>query len=335
MNEINLDRSKRYDLRVRRGATIKKTILVKDQAGDDFDLTGWSAELQVVVSPSDETPNLLFDESDGLSLSAGALSILKPHTIWDAKLRRREYYYYLWMTNPDGERELWLNGKFIINEGLTPETSGSATTIQLTTPSETITLVIGGNGGGSGAIDVHETDFTVVLSGGKTFGRFVNGQVVPAAGLTAKEVQLLAAIEYIPPAFASFGISGQSATVEVGTTISGSKPYVWVLNQNSGVVSLIDIYDVTAGVTLVSNTPNDGTQSANVIANQLNSNGATQQYKGIAHDSVGGSDIDSAIFTITARFLRFFGPSASTPSNSAAVRALPSSAFHNGATTFT
>src|SRR5690606_4648216 len=119
------------------------------------------------------------------------------------------------------------------------------------------------------------------------------------------------------------------------TTISGSKPYVWVLNQNSGVVSLIDIYDVTAGVTLVSNTPNDGTQSAIVIANQLNSNGATHQYKGIAHDSVGGSDIDSAIFTITARFLRFFGPSASTPSNSAAVRALPSSAFHNGATTFT
>ena len=43
------------------------------------------------------------------------------------------------------------------------------------------------------------SDFTVALSGGKTFGKFTTGQVVPAANKTAAEVILLAAQEALAP----------------------------------------------------------------------------------------------------------------------------------------
>lgn len=43
------------------------------------------------------------------------------------------------------------------------------------------------------------TDFTIALADGKTFGKFENGDVVPATGKTAREVILLAAQEALAP----------------------------------------------------------------------------------------------------------------------------------------
>jgi hypothetical protein len=43
------------------------------------------------------------------------------------------------------------------------------------------------------------TDFTIALADGKTFGKFENGDVVPATGKTAREVILLAAQEALTP----------------------------------------------------------------------------------------------------------------------------------------
>lgn len=140
---------------------------------------------------------------------------------------------------------------------------------------------------------------------------------------------------YVNPVFTSFSVSGQSTTVEVGTTLSGSKTFTWSIAVNSGVVPTIDLYDNTAASTLLAGTANDGTQTQTVTTIQLNSNGATQSWRGIGNNTSPSGTFNSSNFVVTARFYRFFGPTASSPANSAAVRALSSSAFHTGATTFT
>lgn len=48
-------------------------------------------------------------------------------------------------------------------------------------------------------LDAFTADFQVSLPGGKTLGKYTSGSTVPANGLTAKEVLLLAAVEAIPP----------------------------------------------------------------------------------------------------------------------------------------
>lgn len=380
---------------VRKGATLEKKILVKNQADlSAFDFTGWEAEMHVYTSPADRHPNLVFGDTEGLTLSNGEIELKKSAAIME-RFRRHDLIYFLWLTDPEGKKSLWLNGIFRINEGLYDD-PGSTEQLLITTEGNPVTLLIGGNDQitiiigqiqhltelienlsnvvnqhgqdindleqqvqtnkqdieelqseveslqqkiddieGGGATDKFADDFTVQLSDGKSFGRFTNGDVVPAKGKTAIEVILLAAIEYINPVFTSFSITGQATTVEVGTTISGNKTFVWVIVANSGTVNLIDIYDVTAGAALLENTANDGSQVVTVTSNKLDANGATQQYRGILHDEGQAQDINSAIFTITARFYRFFGPASTSPANSAAVRALPSSAFHTGAATFT
>ena len=139
---------------------------------------------------------------------------------------------------------------------------------------------------------------------------------------------------YVNPVFTSFSISGQSTTVEVGTTLSGSKTFTWGVNANSGVVSTIDLYNVTTAATLLAGTGNDGTQAQTITTVQLNSNGATQVWKGIGNNSSPSGTFNSSNFTVTSRYYRFYG-AAALPTNSATVRALPSSAFHTGATSFT
>lgn len=188
-----------------------------------------------------------------------------------------------------------------------------------------------GGGGGSTFTD----DVTFNLSSGKTFGKYTNGQTAEWTGLTAVEAIEDAAIEYINPVFTAFSVSGQATTVEVGTTLSGSKTFTWSITLNSGVVSTIDLYDITATATLLAGTANDGSQAQTITTIQLNSNGATQSWRGVGNNSSPSGTFNSSAFTVTGRFLRFYGPASALPTNSSEVRALSSSAFHTGATTFT
>jgi hypothetical protein len=140
---------------------------------------------------------------------------------------------------------------------------------------------------------------------------------------------------YVSPVFTSFSVSGQATTIEVGTTLSGSKTFTWGITVNSGVVSTIDLYDITGVATLLAGTSNDGTQAQTVTTIQLNSNGATQQWRGIGNNTSPVSTFNSSTFTVTGRYYRFYAPSSASPANSADVRALATSAFHTGATSFT
>jgi len=185
----------------------------------------------------------------------------------------------------------------------------------------------------AGSTGVFQED---IIVSGTTLGAYNSGETIPAEGKTAEEVLNLIATNYISPAFSSFTITGQSSTVEVGTTISGSKTFTWGINLNSGTVSTIDIYDNTANTNLVTATANDGSHTATITTIQLNSNGATQSWKGVGVDTEDDDNtFNSSNFVITSRFYRFFAPASALPTNSAEVRALANSAFYSGSTTFT
>lgn len=186
-------------------------------------------------------------------------------------------------------------------------------------------------GSGSGSSDYTPQGVTLATVGGIASGTNLGVTAIPIQDLLDDIFY-----PYISPVFSSFSVSGQNTTIENGTTLSGSKTFTWGVTLNSGTVSTIDLYDVTAGSTLLAGTANDGTQAQTITTIQLNSNGATQVWRGVGNDTGGGpTPFNSSTFTVTSRFYRFYGPTASSPANSAAVRALASSAFHTGATSFT
>lgn len=185
--------------------------------------------------------------------------------------------------------------------------------------------------GSGGAVETFASDFTVVLSGGKTFGKYTNGQIVPASGKTPMQVLLDIAVEYLLPAFSAFGLTGQATQVEVGTTIaSGSKTFTWG-TTNSGNIkpNIIKIKNQTAGTDLATALANDGTESGvNVPAPiQLNANNATQVFRIEAENTQ--NTVFNRDLTIIANFLRFYGCPVAAPANSADVRALGNSTFGN------
>jgi hypothetical protein len=167
-----------------------------------------------------------------------------------------------------------------------------------------------------------------------TVGGLPTGSAI--AGLTYDAIIQKMTQFYYVPTWGGFSISGQPTQVEVGTTLPTPGTFIWSISANSGVVTTIDIKDVTGATTLVANTPNDGTQSQALGTIQLNSDGANRIYKGTLHDTgTNPSDIDSSLFTITARYKRFWDAVSSTPANSAAVRALTNSGFQTAGNSFT
>ncbi|HTH58250.1 MAG TPA: hypothetical protein VL728_19525 [Cyclobacteriaceae bacterium] len=167
---------------------------------------------------------------------------------------------------------------------------------------------------------------TTVTVGGLPAGTAIAGQSI------SQIIQSIVA-PYVNPVFNSFSISGQATTVEVGTTLSGSKTFTWSITPNSGVVPTIDIFDNTASSTLNAGTANDGTQAVTITTIQLNSNGATQSWKGIGNNTSPSGTFNSSNFIATARFVDFFGNTSANSTNSAQVRALPQNVFHTGAIT--
>ena len=168
---------------------------------------------------------------------------------------------------------------------------------------------------------------TTVTVGGLSSGSAISGLSYDAI------IQSIVA-PYVNPVFTSFSVTGQSTTVENGTTLSGSKTFTWGITLNSGVVPTIDLYDITAASTLLAATSNDGTQAQTITTIQLNSNGATQSWRGVGNNTTPAGTFNSSAFTVTSRFLRFFGAVAASPTNSATVRAVSAGTFHTGVTTF-
>jgi hypothetical protein len=76
--------------------------------------------------------------------------------------------------------------------------------------------------------NVFSSDFTIALAGGKTFGKFVNGNVVPATGKTAREVILLAAQEALAP---TVSLASPTSIQFNQTSISNVLNFSYVINS--------------------------------------------------------------------------------------------------------
>lgn len=130
MEDIRVDYSRFVNIRAYRGATFNKNFSVKD-GGADYDFTDHVVTLEVFNTPADKTPNLLFNIADGLTLTAGNITLLKSASVMDA-LRSGKYFYRLWVTNVAGVKALWLNGYFFNEDGVADSQDAAATTtIQL------------------------------------------------------------------------------------------------------------------------------------------------------------------------------------------------------------
>ncbi len=186
----------------------------------------------------------------------------------------------------------------------------------------------GGSGSGGGSSAYTGNSPTTVTVGGLASGTNISS-------FSTSDVLEAIVAPYVNPTWNSFTYSGFATQVERGTTLSGSKTFTWSINANSGVVSTIDIYDVTAGSTLLAGTPNDGTQAQTISTVTLSSVGSTQSFRGVANNSSPSGTVNSSTITTTAYLYKFYGHTATAPTNSATVRALPSSSFDTGATSFT
>lgn len=68
------------------------------------------------------------------------------------------------------------------------------------------------------------SDITVNLSGGRTFGRYATGDIIPATNKTANEVIILAAVQATPPT-ASLSVSGSVPFGTTSTTLTATYSY--------------------------------------------------------------------------------------------------------------
>ncbi len=160
------------------------------------------------------------------------------------------------------------------------------------------------------------------------------GGITPAYTLTGKTLDVILRdmlVVYQAPAFSSFSVTGQQTLVEAGTILSGSRTFTWGTSNSGNVqVNSIDVRDVNTNTLIITNTANDGSQSATINTITLTNDGNTQAWRGEGTNTQ-LNNFQSSNFTVTARYLRFFGASATTPANSAAVRALPTNAFQTAA----
>lgn len=132
-NALNLDVSKRVDITVRRGDTMKLTLEVKDSDNVAVDLTTYN-DFKFEVRTDDLEDTAYADGDDGIVLSTEDDSSGDKHISYSidssnitftcsaANMRGVEsglYVYDLEATNSSSEVQTWLYGIFKVNEDIT------------------------------------------------------------------------------------------------------------------------------------------------------------------------------------------------------------------------
>ena len=201
-------------------------------------------------------------------------------------------------------------------------------------------------------------DFTVSQSGGKTFGHFQDGDVVPAKGKTAREVILLAAIDskfptYAPPAV---GLT-QSAPAdgEVGEAINNALLATFAVND-AGALTNLSILRGGALLGAVGHaSPVQATDSTVRVLGSISYQASADYSAGAVKNVQPANTPDtrpalvrspyaqqaaangflSGVVNLNGFYRFFFGPVASSPANSAQVRALSGTRLTNAGNQFT
>jgi hypothetical protein len=117
-------------------------------------------------------------------------------------------------------------------------------------------------------------------------------------------------VTYLSPTFSSFSISGQSTTLEVGATLSGSKSFTWSTSNSSNVqTNSVQIRDVTANTVIASGLANDGSESVS-IGTISNSSPMSQAWRAEATNT-NSVNFNSSNFTVSSIYPYFYGKSSS------------------------
>ncbi len=95
-----------------------------------------------------------------------------------------------------------------------------------------------GTSGTSGDGYLYPTDLTVSLTAGKSFGRYLNGDTIPATGLTAAEVIELAIAEPIPP---TVSLTSSSTIAFNDTAISNVLNFDYTINSIGETVTSVSL----------------------------------------------------------------------------------------------
>lgn len=166
------------------------------------------------------------------------------------------------------------------------------------------------------------TSPTTVTVGGISAGTAISGQ-------TITQILQTMLVPYINPAFSSFTMSGQATTVEVGTTISGSKSFAFGLSTPGNVsANTLAILDVTGGTTLASGLPVTSPQSATLVSATLNAPGS-YSWRGRATNTQ-SVQFFSSNFTVTWQWRVYAGTSTNVTLTAGQIQALASNALQAG-----
>ena len=210
---------------------------------------------------------------------------------------------------------------------------------------------------GGGGSSVFLADITVSLSSG-SFGKYTNGQTIPSMGLTPEQVLNLVAIEDIAPTYspATLGlVDTLSNSAEVGTVYALDTLTATFTQNDAGALSAIRIQkngsDIVPNGTL---SPFVKTDSGSYVLGNITFQAYADYAAGIIKNYSPSGTPDartplvrnanapqaaetgfaSNTVLLTGYYNIFYGPSASAPLNSAAVRALPSNRFTNAGNVF-
>lgn len=129
---------------------------------------------------------------------------------------------------------------------------------------------------------------------------------------------------YQSPTFSAFAIDGQATTVEVGTSISGTKTFTWTTTNGSNVeANTLEIEDTTNTTTLGSSLGNDGTESLALGATIVKNTPGSHVW------TISGTDTQSnsfsRTFTINWRWRMYYGTSTNTTLTEAQIEGLTNS----------
>lgn len=187
------------------------------------------------------------------------------------------------------------------------------------------------DGRGGGGDSLFNDDIPVVLSGGKTVGRFTNGQTIPSSGLTAEEVITLISTEYLIPTFTSFSM-GLASTVEVGTILTGFTSVTWSTSNSGNIVpNTIQIDDLTGLTTLIQNIANDGSESVDLQGPVQRTTPGTNTWRIAMLDTQNNAALRNT--STSWQYLQFYGVG-TIPIDSANVRALGNQRFNSAGNNF-
>lgn len=212
--------------------------------------------------------------------------------------------------------------------------SGKMETITLTSgiyfPDGTFQSSASVGGGGSGESCTFDNDIVVSLAGGKTFGRYEDGDTIPASGLTSCEVIELATTEPIDP---SVSLSASPSTIETGTTvISNTLSFSYTINNPGATVASVSL-EFRRGNTGSWTVLTTNTALTSFVHNFTNASADQINYRYVVTDSQGSTA--TATRNVSFSYQVFYGPTSSAPTTSADVRSLPNSRFSSAGNTFT